>query len=159
MSAPWVAHRVAWHVAPDAILWERGSGSAGGTTGRAAPWITALVAAAGVSLALGLAATADGDTARAAADPDLTRLLRAMALVKGLLVAVGGAAVGWRLRRPTPVAFAAAYVALVGVAAAATGAVWQLAGVGRAAVALHAAGAVLLVLAWRDREFVPRPTR
>ncbi|HEY0777424.1 MAG TPA: hypothetical protein VGD56_05600, partial [Gemmatirosa sp.] len=92
-------------------------------------------------------------------DPDLARLLRAMAAIKGGLVTLGAAAVGWRLRRPTPPAFAAGYVALVWVAGAATGAIWQLAGVGRAAVALHVAGALLVVLAWRDREFVPAVRR
>ncbi len=100
-----------------------------------------------------------GSAARIAADPDLARLLRAMALIKGMLVALGAGAVGWRFRRPTPWPFAAAYLGLVWAACAATGALWQLAGVGRAAVALHAAGALLVVLAWRDREFFPRPAQ
>ena len=95
--------------------------------------------------------------ARTAADPDLARLLRAMAVIKSVLVALGAAGVGWRFRRPTPPAFAAAYLALVWTAGAATGAMWQLAGVGWAAVALHAAGGLLVVLAWRDVEFFPRP--
>ncbi|GJG86074.1 hypothetical protein tb265_12550 [Gemmatimonadetes bacterium T265] len=123
----------------------------------ATPWTTALVVGAVVACVGAAALTAPGVAGRVGADPDLARLLRAMALVKGVLVALGAGAVGWRLRRPMPWPFAAAYLTLVWVAGGATGVLWQLAGVGRAAVALHAAGALLVVLAWRDRAFVPRP--
>ena len=117
------------------------------------------MAAVGVGLVAaalaGAALTAPHAPARVAADPDLARLLRAMAVIKGVLVALGAGVIGWRFQRPTPLRFALGYAALVWTAGAAVGAMWQLAAVGQVAVALHAAGALLVVLAWRDRDFMP----
>ena len=122
----------------------------------ASAWIALLCAGLAVATLAGAALTAPDATARAAADPDLARLLRAMAVIKGVMVALGAGAIGWRFRRPTALPFAVGYVGLVWTAGAAVGAMWQLAAVGRVAVALHAAGALLVVLAWRDRDFMPR---
>lgn len=111
------------------------------------------VAAAAGAIAIG------GETgARAAlADPDLARLLRAMAVIKGAMFAAALGALGWRFRRPVAPAFGAAYLALAWTAAGSIGAMWQLAAPGTVAVVLHAAGAALLVAAWRDPDFLPRP--
>lgn len=112
--------------------------------------VGALAAAAGV-----LAAAPAFGAPAAAADVDLARLLRAMAAIKGALVTAGAGVLAWRLRRPAPMALVLTYLAGVWVASAATAAMWSLVALGPVAIALHAAGAVLVVVAWRDAGFFP----
>jgi hypothetical protein len=126
---------------------------AGGTAGRVLPTLLVggcLAVAAGVIWA----APALG-AAPAALDAELARLLRAMAVIKGVLAALGVGALAWRVRRPVSPLLGAAYVAGAWVAAGATAAMWSLVALGAVAVVLHGAGALLLLLAWRDADFIP----
>lgn len=95
----------------------------------------------------------DGAAARAAAltGPELTRVLRFMALVKAAL-ATG--ALWWadrRLRHPATPVVAAAWIAACAPMAAATVLIWSLAHVAAGAAAFHAGFALLLVLGLTDR--------
>ena len=106
-----------------------------------------------------LAAVAVGAAARGGAapavDPELARLLRAMAVIKGVMLVAGVGALAWRLRRPTPLPFAAAYLGGAWVAAGAVAAMWSLVALGAVAVVLHGVAAAVALLAWRDAGFVP----
>lgn len=129
--------------------------SAASTVRAAARWTPLLLAGCAVA-AVGAAAWAGAPSAARAADADLVRLLRAMALIKGVMLATALAALGWRFRRPVATPFLAAYLLLGWSASAALGAMWQLAALGTAAVVLHGAGLALLLLATRDPDFLPR---
>ncbi len=96
--------------------------------------------------------TSHAATARAVADagPELTRLLRAMALLKLVIAAAGTAFVTWRLRFPANRALTAAYLASLAAMAAGPGLIWAMAHVVPGAVLLHAGLAALIILFWRD---------
>ena len=100
----------------------------------------------------GYLATPAADAARAVAQagPELTQLLRMMALLKLAFVAGAAAAVQWRLRYPTPPALVAGYLAGMAAMAAAPGLIWSMAHVVAGAVLLHGGLALVAVLFWRD---------
>jgi hypothetical protein len=108
-----------------------------------------VIAAAAVAGAL---ATGAETSARAVADSgdDLTRLLRAMALIKALIAAGAAAAVLWRLAAPTAPAWFARYALTGALMAAGPGLIWGMAHVALGAVLLHAGLAATIVLLWRD---------
>jgi hypothetical protein len=113
---------------------------------------------AGSAVAL-LATTAWAPTATVApADVELVQLMRAMAMIKGALLALALGALGWRARRPVAPAFALGYATAAWSAAAALGAMWRFAAPGTTAVVLHGAALALFVLASRDRDFFPART-
>ncbi len=89
-------------------------------------------------------------------DPELFRLLRGMAVLKGMLAALAFAAVWWRLGRTIGARLTAIYVGSVCVMALATGLIWQLTALPVASGLFHCATIALLVAAWRD---VERPNR
>jgi hypothetical protein len=92
-----------------------------------------------------------GDPAVAlAADPDLARLLRGMAALKGLIVAPAVAVVWWRLGHPLSVRLAAVYVGGAWMMAFASALIWQLTSLGLAALVFHGAGLAMLVAAFGD---------
>ena len=91
----------------------------------------------------------------APADAELVRLMRTMAVIKGLLLALALGALGWRVRRPVAPAFALGYATAAWSAAGALGAMWRLTAPGTTAVVLHGAALALFVLASRDRDFFP----
>lgn len=124
--------------------------------GSASARLTVLLA--GSAVALLATATFTPAAVVAPADAELVRLLRMMATIKGLLLALALGALGWRARRPVAPAFALGYAAAVWSAAAALGAMWRFAAPGTTAVVLHGAALALLVLASRDRDFFPAPT-
>ena len=104
------------------------------------------------ALGAGFAAT-DGDTAAraaAAAGPDLTRLLRAMAGLKALIALGVAGATLWRMGAPTRPGWFAAYALACAAASAGPGLIWQMAHVGAGALALHGGVVACLVLLWRD---------
>ena len=84
------------------------------------------------------------------AERELAALLRGMAVIKGLLVVAAGGLVWWRLGQPASARVAVTYIASVGVLAASTVLIWQLAYIAAAAVLFHVAGLVWLVLALRE---------
>ncbi len=109
-----------------------------------------VVVLAGV--AVGLLAT--GDVARAhavtAAGPELTRLLRAMAMIKSLMSVAAVAAMLWRFGAPVASPWLAGYAAAAMAMAAGPGLIWGMAHVGTGALALHGGLAMAIVLLWRD---------
>jgi hypothetical protein len=86
----------------------------------------------------------------AAADPALTRLLRAMAAIKMLLAAFAGAAVLWRLASPASPAWLAAYAAAIASTAAGPALIWNLSHIGIGALLLHCGLLATILLLWRD---------
>jgi hypothetical protein len=108
----------------------------------------ALVIACGTAIVV-VAALGD-PSALVARDPELALLLRGMATIKGVLALVAIAIVAWRLGQPLAPSHAIAYVAGCAVIAASTVAIWQLSFIVPAAASFHAAGLMLLFLAWRD---------
>lgn len=108
-----------------------------------------VVAVLSVAIATGVLVGNDAGV-RAAADPDLARLLRAMAAMKAVLAAGAVAAIIWRLRDSVGWPRLLAYALACAAMAAGPGLIWTLSYVGVGAVLLHAGlfGAVLLL--WRD---------
>jgi hypothetical protein len=88
--------------------------------------------------------------AAANADPGLTRLLRALAIIKSAMAAGAAAAVVWRLGGAISMIRLAAY-ALAGAAmAAGPGLIWTMMNVATGALLLHAGLAATAILLWRD---------
>lgn len=108
----------------------------------------ALASLAGFAgFALGYAASAAASTS---ADPELTVLLRFMALTK-LAMALGAAVlVDWRLRYPASSGVAAAYLIAICVMAAVPGLIWSMAYMIPAAAAFHGAMLLALLTALQD---------
>jgi hypothetical protein len=116
-------------------------------------WLrTLLIVAAALGAVAGLLVTGEAATLRAvqAAGPELTRLLRLMALVKILLGAGALFAIAVRFRFPIARPLALGYVTAGGVMAAGPGLIWGMAHVGLGALLLHGGLAALLALAWAD---------
>lgn len=88
-------------------------------------------------------------------DPDLVRLMRFMALLKGAFLAVALAATFWRLARPASAWRTAVYVFGPAAMAAGTVALWRLQDAGMAAVTLHVGLFALVAAALTDRDFIP----
>lgn len=105
---------------------------------------------AGCGLAAGAAAWMGEPAATMLADPGLARLLRGMALIKGLITSAALLAVYWRLAAAAPKPLAAAYACSCWVMVGATVLVWQLSMLGLAVVLFDVAALSLLLLAWRD---------
>ena len=111
-------------------------------------WRGRLVLAVAFGAAVGLIV---GDpSARLAADPELARLLRGMALIKALLIAVGLRVLWWRFGLAIEPVRARAYVACLAFMAFAAGLAWQLSYLPILTLAFHGALLSLGVLAWRD---------
>jgi hypothetical protein len=104
------------------------------------------------SFAAGLLATGKEASASAVAlaGPDLTHLMRGMALLKALMAAGMAAAVMWRLGSPVTPPWWAAYALACAGAAAGPGLIWQMASVRAGAVTLHVGLLAALILLWRD---------
>ncbi|HEV7438496.1 MAG TPA: hypothetical protein VGN94_02560 [Methylobacterium sp.] len=92
------------------------------------------------------------------AEPDLVRLMRFMALIKGAFAAVALAACLWRLGRPVAGWWrAAAYGLAPALMAGGAAALWRLAWPGAASLGLHLGLLALLAAALTDRDFIPWP--
>ena len=118
-----------------------------------------LLLVVGVAGVAGFAtAAAQGAQASAYADPDLARLLRAMAVLKALIASAAVSAVLWRLRTPVTLPRLAAY-ALAGAAmAAGPGLIWRMTHLGAGALLLHGGLLACALLLWRDPEVSRRLT-
>ena len=99
---------------------------------------------------LALVATLVPSAAAAFPDPDLARLLRGMALIKGGIALAAIGAVLWRFGWPIGRGCAAAYMLGCWVLAGASLLVWQLTLIPLAAIAFHGFELGLLFVAWRD---------
>lgn len=105
----------------------------------------------GTALAIGAGALFGNPAEYLARDADLGRLLRGMALIKGLFVVLALGALSWRFKSPIGLPLALAYSAAVSLSAGASMLIWQLSAIGSAAVLFHTGEIALLLLAWRDR--------
>ncbi len=112
-----------------------------------------VVAAAVFGSALGFALTDSPDAADAinAAGADLTRLLRAMAVIKVIFVALALAALGWRLQEPLSWPKLLAYSGATLLMTTGVGLVWHIAEVGLGAALLHAGLLATTVMLWFDK--------
>jgi hypothetical protein len=136
-----IFHQTAFHAGRDAALT------------RVAGLRAALLA--GCAAAAGLAARAGDPAAYLLADPALAHLLRAMALIKGVLALAAMLATWWRFGWRAGTAISAAYLAATwGLVGAAT-LIWQLTLIPLGAVLFHAALVGLLLAAWRDDRRTP----
>jgi len=116
---------------------------------RAALAVSVLLAVAVAHFAADASASANA----VAADPELARLLRAMALIKASMAA----AAVWLadrllLRCPLGPGLVAGLVSAVALMAAAPVLMWHVAHVGTGALLFHAGMIALLVLGWRPTE-------
>ena len=90
--------------------------------------------------------------AAASADPGLTRVLRAMAVMKSAIAAGAAAAVFWRLGGAISATRLCAYAVASAAMAAGPGLVWTMVNVATGALLLHAGLAATAILLWRDPE-------
>lgn len=84
------------------------------------------------------------------ADPELTRLLRMMALLKAALAVGAAALVGWRLGLPAGPRLAAGYIAAAALLAAGPALMWGMTHVVAGGLVFHAGLVMLIGLGWRD---------
>jgi hypothetical protein len=101
-------------------------------------------------MAVGIAAWLGDPSGYLHADPALARLLRGMALIKGMIAIAALAAVFWRLAWPVSKSAAAAYLVSSWAVAGSTMLIWQLSYIVPAALLFHAAALSLLLVGWRD---------
>jgi hypothetical protein len=85
-----------------------------------------------------------------AADPDLARLLRGMALIKASIVVATLSVVAWRLGHPVSPRLTAVYLGGAWAVALASTLIWQLTHVPLAALGFHGAELAMLVAAFGD---------
>jgi hypothetical protein len=85
------------------------------------------------------------------ADPALARLLRGMALIKGMIAIAAVGAVFWRLAWPVSRPVATTYLLSSWALAGSTALIWQLSYIVPAALLFHAAALSLLLAGWRER--------
>jgi hypothetical protein len=81
---------------------------------------------------------------------DLTRVLRFMAAIKGLIAIAGAAAVLWRLGAAISLPWFAAYAITCAAMAAGPGLIWSMSHVALGALLLHGGLFATLILLWRD---------
>jgi hypothetical protein len=105
----------------------------------------------GCAVAMGIAVLAGDPSGYLRADPDLARLLRGMALIKGMIVIGAVAAVFWRLAWPVSRSAAATYLVSSWALAGSTMLIWQLSHIVAAALVFHAAALSILWVSWRER--------
>jgi hypothetical protein len=113
---------------------------------------TVLAVAIVAALAAGALATGPDAVSRAvaAAGPDLTRLLRAMALLKAVMAAGAVAAMVWRLGSAATLPWLAGYAAAAAAMAAGPAVIWGMAHVGVGAALLHGGLLASVLLLWCD---------
>ncbi len=114
----------------------------------------------GFSLVLAAAAAATwalaGSDARYAAEPDLARLIRALAFVKLLFAAPLIWAVWKRLKEPAPAPLIACYATSLAAAVSAAALLAKPAAVGLAPIAFYAGLAGFVIFARRDDGFIEK---
>ena len=114
------------------------------------PWVLRCALLGGAVAAVAVAALFGDPAAHLRADPDLSRLLRGMAVIKAALALGALAVLSWRFARPIAPATAMAYVVGAWLMAAASMIVWRLSFIGLGALAFHSGELTLLIVAWRE---------
>jgi hypothetical protein len=104
----------------------------------------------GCAISIGIAVYL-GDPSSFTPDPALARLLRGMALIKGVIATAAAAAVCWRFGRPVSKPVAAGYLLGSWILVGSTLLIWQLSWIPAAAILFHAAALSMLFVSWRDR--------
>ena len=110
----------------------------------------ALIVIGAVGLSFALVDAPVTSRAVANAGSDLTRLLRFMAVIKGVFALAAVGAVLWRLGSDVSLGRFATYGACCAVMAAGPGLIWSMAHVGLGALLLHGGLVALLILLWCD---------
>jgi hypothetical protein len=105
----------------------------------------------GCAMAIGIAAWLGNPLDYLQADPALGRLLRGMALIKGMIAIAVVGAVFWRLAWPLSRTTGAAYLVSSWALAGSTMLIWQLSYIVPAALLFHVAALSLLLVSWRER--------
>ncbi|KAB1072677.1 hypothetical protein [Methylobacterium planeticum] len=95
----------------------------------------------------------------AEAEPDLLRLLRFMALLKGVFALAALAACFWRFGRPVAGWRSVVYALAPALMAGGAVALWRVVSPAPASLALHLGGLALLATALTDPDFIPWPRR
>jgi hypothetical protein len=102
-------------------------------------------------MAVGIAAWLGDPSGYLHADPALARLLRGMALIKGMIALAAVSAVFWRLTWSVSKPVAASYLIASWAITGSTMLIWQLSYIVPAALLFHAAALSLLLVSWRER--------
>jgi hypothetical protein len=110
-----------------------------------------VVLVSGCVMAIGIAAWLGDPLDYLQADPALGRLLRGMALIKGMIAIAIVGAVFWRLAWPLSRTAGAAYLVSSWALAGSTMLIWQLSYIVPAALLFHVAALSLLLVSWRER--------
>ena len=110
----------------------------------------ALVVLGAVGLSFALVDASATSRAVANAGSELTRLLRFMAVIKGLFALGAVGAVLWRLGSDVSLPRFVTYGACCAAMVAGPGLIWSMAHVGLGALLLHGGLVAVLVLLWRD---------
>jgi len=105
----------------------------------------------GCAIAIGIATWVGDPSTYLNADPALARLLRGMALIKGMLAVGAVAAVYWRLSWTIDARVAATYAITAAAMAGSAALIWQLSYIPFAALLFHAAALSMLIVGWRER--------
>ncbi|MBX9930978.1 MAG: hypothetical protein K2Y56_05495 [Methylobacterium sp.] len=116
----------------------------------AARSLLAIGVIAGAGVAAVLPAASVGEI-----DPDLVRLIRFMAALKGGLLIAALWAGAWRLGRSAPIWRTTVYVCAPALMAFGTLALWRVQVPGLAAAALHLGLVAFLATSLTDRDFIP----
>ncbi len=109
-----------------------------------------------VMLATGAGLALAEPSAALTADPELSRLLRGMAVVKLAFALPIAAAVWWRLGQPASARLAAIYIAIVAGAFAALALVWRLSEPDLASLMFHASLIGFAITALREPALLAR---
>ena len=111
-----------------------------------------LVSVIALAVAVSFVATAGpaSSAATLAAGDDLTRLLRAMAVLKAAMAGAAAAGVVWRLGSPVAPLWLLSYAAGCAAMAAGPGLIWRMTSVGSGALLLHGGLLAICMLLWRD---------
>ncbi len=128
--------------------------SVAASSSRAAnPWLVrgGLLVVAVLAFAAGMLVADAADTARAVAtDPDLSRLLRAMAGLKALMAAAAVGVMMWRLASPIGPVRLGLYAVSTAAMTAGPALIWNLVNIGSGAALLHGGLFAAVALLWRD---------
>ncbi len=146
------------HVAMRAPMRQRIGRSRGELRPQAARAAMGIVLVAAAAAGLCATSTEAARHAVAISGPELTRLLRFMAVLKSGMAAAAAVAVLWRLGSPAPFRWLAAYGLGGAAIAAGPGLIWGMAHVGCGALLLHGGLFAILVLLWRDPAVAARLT-
>ncbi len=144
-----------WSLPSQRALFGRGDALGAHRSAYAAPprhvWLLRGGLVSGCVVAIGIAAWLGDPAGYLNADPALARLLRGMALIKGMIALAVVGAVFWRLTWRVSTRAGAAYLLGSWTLTGSTMLVWQLSYIVMAGLLFHVAALSLLWATWRKR--------